>query len=253
MKQRKSDSLVLVKLSTNDWEKERWEWDDWWNKLWGGYRGGERKLTSLSEPQRASELRVCQVWGRAGRRYRAETGGLIKGLSMKPEQLASLLHFSSPGQKPEPHLRGKAVNHMGRSKVSVVHLGTLQVSLHYSGLWGTATSQLASCTLTVALEWSLPMSKHADVYRAQVNAAKEARRQMKSVFIIVSVVSEALILLQMLKFLCSYHHFDCSLNICLQCDRIFTNGSRFYFQEYLTFGNSVLESYQKLLFTPKMF
>lgn len=108
---------------------------------------------------------------------------------MKPEQLAPLLHFSSPGQKPEPHLRRKAVIHMGRSKVSVVHLGTLQVSLHYSGLWGTATSQLASCTLTVALEWSLPMSKHADVYRAQVNAAKEARRQMKSVFIIMCLLS----------------------------------------------------------------
>ena len=107
---------------------------------------------------------------------------------MKPEQLAPLLHFSSPGQKPEPHLRRKAVIHMGRSKVSVVHLGTLQVSLHYSGLWGTATSQLASCTLTVALEWSLPMSKHADVYRPQVNAAKEARRQMKSVFIIMCLL-----------------------------------------------------------------
>ena len=152
-----------------------------------GLWGSERKLTSLSEPERAPELRICQVWSGAGRRDRAETGGLIKGLSMKPEQLAPLLHFSSPGQEPEPHLRRKAMNHMGRSKVSVVHLGTLQVSLHCSGLWGTAASQLASCMLTVALEWSLPMSKHADVSSARVNAAKEARRQMKSVSIIMFV------------------------------------------------------------------
>lgn len=194
----------------------------------GGYRGGERKLTSLSEPERASELRICQVWSRAGRRYRAETGGLIKGLSWNQNSWLPCCTSHPQARNQSLISRRKAMRPYGKSKVSVVHLGTLQVICVFWPL-RTATSQLASCTLTVSSGEAClcPNTPMYTELKLLLPRRQEDRWNLFSLLCLLSLKPSYYQMLRISMFLSSFWLLIEYLSAMWQ---IFTNGSRFYFQ-----------------------
>lgn len=107
---------------------------------------------SLPEPKRASRLRMCQYEEGQEKDVKLNTGELIKCLYRKLRQLAPLPHFCIP--RLETSLISEERDWTIWDKVSIMYVGTPQISLHYSGFWGVGAWHLASSHLpTTAPAW----------------------------------------------------------------------------------------------------